>query len=91
MENYIFAVLRGLGDVFLIAVSYGIALQYIYEYSSLSSRLPKYIGVIVCASLLSFPYTGLNLDTRIEIFTKITLAGFGGIYFGLRNKERNQT
>ena len=91
MENYIFAVLRGFGDVFLIAVSYAIASQYIYRYSFSSSRLPKYIGVIVCASLLSFPYTGLDLDTRIEIFVKITLAGFGGIYDGLRNKEKNQT
>jgi hypothetical protein len=45
--------------------------------------------VIGCAALLPLLMIGLDLDIRIEIFVKIALAGFVGIYDATGYKSKN--
>ena len=85
IANCIFAILRGGLDVILIFWSYAVFKDYAINYSVSKGTLGKIIGVVVIALFISFSLSP-ELEGRIELFAKITLAGVLGIYDGVRAK-----
>jgi len=87
--GYLFAVLRGLGDIFIIVVSYGLCLLSSRSiFASSNKGIWRYIAVVVVSFLLVLPYKNLDVYDKIEMFIKICLPGLFGVYTGLKEKEQ---
>jgi|GEM_PF-3180989 len=54
MAICILAVLRGVGDIILIFLSYGIPMKYVYNYSLSNGNLGKYLEVLVVVPNFQF-------------------------------------
>jgi len=85
--EYVAAVLRGSGDVFLIFVSYGVCLSWSSSSTSSSRVLWKYLGLLTASILIVMAYRGWDVYDKIEIFVKICFPGLFGVYEGLRRKD----
>lgn len=87
--GYLFAVLRGLGDIFIIFMSYSICLALSSgSIDSPRKNIWKYIGIVVVAFIVVAQYRGLDVYDKIEMFTKICVPGLFGVYAGLKEKEQ---